>query len=219
MHAASPEPLAPIAPALHACPDCDLLQTVPPLAAGARARCARCGCLLATRPRHGHDVPLALALTTLVVFIVAHTAPLMSLSAAGRNASTTLPGGAVAMWQQGEPVIAALVLFCAFLAPAAFIGTMLAVLVAARRPRLPPWCADLLRLGAQMPRWAMFEVILLGILVALIKIAELATVQAGLGLYAMALLVLLLPALIVSVDLQPLWDRIDVPPRGADGPP
>lgn len=210
MTATSPEAAgaAPSGPLL-ACPDCDLLQRLPPLSAGARARCPRCGCVVARRPRHGGDTALALAVTAAITFVVANTSPLMGLSAVGRQASTTLVGGALAMWQQGEPITAALVLFCAFIAPAAFIAAMLAVLLGTRRDPVPRWCGDLLRLGAQMQPWAMFEVMLLGILVALIKIAELATVQAGIGIYAIALLVLLFPAMIVSFDADAAWDRLD----------
>ena len=46
-----------------------------------------------------------------------------------------------------------------------------------------------------MHPWSMNEVMILGILVALIKIAELATVDAGIGMYAMGGLVVLFPAI------------------------
>lgn len=193
---------------LMACPECDLLLQLPHLAAGAKACCPRCGCVLARQPRHGHDLPLALAVTAVIVFVIANTSPLMDLSAVGRRASTTLLGGAWGMWQQGQPLTGALVFFCAFLAPGLFISALLAVLLAARRPTLPHWAASLLHLGAQMQPWAMFEVMLLGILVALIKIAELASVSPGIGLYALAILALLFPALIVSIDTRDLWSRV-----------
>ena len=193
---------------LMACPDCDLLLRLPRLAAGAKACCPRCGCVVARRPRHGHDLPLALAVTAAIVFVIANTSPLMDLSAVGRQASTTLLGGAWGMWQQGQPLTGALVFFCAFLAPGLFVSALLAVLLAARRPVLPHWAASLLHLSAQMQPWAMFEVMLLGILVALIKIAELATVDAGIGLYALAVLALMFPALIVSIDMPDLWSRV-----------
>lgn len=198
-----------------ACPDCDLLQRLPPLAAGDRARCPRCGCVVARRPRHGHDTPLALTVTAAIAFVVAQTTPLMGLSAVGRKASTTIVGGSIAMWQQGEPVTAALVLFCAFVAPAAFIAATLALLLGARCDPVPRWCGDLLRLAAEVQPWAMFEVMLLGILVALIKIAELATVDAGIGMWAMALLALLFPAMVVSIDARAIWERIGIDAGGA----
>jgi paraquat-inducible protein A len=55
----------------------------------------------------------------------------------------------------------------------------------------------------------MTEVMLLGILVALIKIAELATVDAGVGMYAVGALVLLFPAIMVSFDPGEIWQRVE----------
>ena len=80
-----------------ACPDCDLLQTIPELPPGGKARCSRCACNLAIRLAEPIDLPLALTVTAAIVFIVANTSPLMSLSAVGRFASTTIIGGAYDM--------------------------------------------------------------------------------------------------------------------------
>ena len=69
-----------------ACPDCDLLQRIPELAPGAKARCARCGHVLASQSADPLDRPLALTLAAAIVFIVANTTSLMGLSAVGRFA-------------------------------------------------------------------------------------------------------------------------------------
>ena len=50
---------------------------------------------------------------------------------------------------------------------------------------------------------------MLGILVALIKIAELATVDPGIGMYAFGALVLLIPAIMVNFDARELWQRVE----------
>jgi paraquat-inducible protein A len=55
----------------------------------------------------------------------------------------------------------------------------------------------------------MLEVMMLGVLVALVKIAELATVTPGIGMYATGLLVLLLPAIAVSLDPEEVWKRVE----------
>ena len=113
---------------LIACPDCDLLQELPELPPGAKARCPRCACTVATRMAEPIDLPLALTVTAAIVFIIANTAPLMSLSAVGRYASTTIGGGAKEMLFQGEAITAMIVAFCAVIAPAGYILFMLAVL-------------------------------------------------------------------------------------------
>ena len=50
---------------------------------------------------------------------------------------------------------------------------------------------------------------MLGILVALIKIAELATVGTGIGMYAVFALILLMPSILVTFDARELWARVD----------
>lgn len=196
-----------------ACPDCDLLQRLPELPCGGKARCARCGRTVAARSSDPIDHPLALTVTALLVLIIANTAPLMGLSAVGRHASTTVIGGAYQMWLQGQELTAVIVAFCAVIAPAGYVLFMLTVLLAVRRPPAPQWVGEMLCWADSMQPWSMMEVMLLGILVALIKIAELATVEAGIGMYAVGVLVLLFPAVMVSVDPDEIWQRV----QWADG--
>ena len=192
-----------------ACPDCDLLQGLPELPPGAKARCPRCACTVATRSADPIGRPLALAITALILLIVANTAPLMGLSVVGRHASTTIAGGAYDMWVHDQAVTAAIVAFCAVIAPAGYILFMLTVLLAVRRPPAPRWVGEMLRLADFMRPWSMQEVMMLGILVALIKIAELAIVNAGIGMYAVGVIVLLFPAIMVSFDPAEIWQRVN----------
>ena len=79
------------------------------------------------------------------------------------------------MWVAGaarSPAV--IVAFCAVIAPAIYILFMLTVLLAARRSPAPPWVGEMLRWAQHLQPWSMLEVMMLGILVALIKIAELA---------------------------------------------
>ena len=55
----------------------------------------------------------------------------------------------------------------------------------------------------------MNEVMILGILVALIKIAELASVEPGIAMYAVGALVVLFSAISVTIDPREAWKRIE----------
>ena len=192
-----------------ACPECDLLQRLPALPPGGKARCPRCAYSVAARPSASSDLALALTITAAFVFIVAHTTALMGLSAVGRASSTTIFGGVVQMWEDGQRITAMIVMFCAGIAPGAYLLAMLTVLLAVRRPPAPLWVGEMMRWGHHMQPWSMNEVMILGILVSLIKIAELATVEAGIGMYAMGALVVLFPAIGLSIDKQGAWHRIE----------
>ena len=193
-----------------ACPGCDLLQRVPALPSGGRARCVRCEDTLAIEPGEGSlQRSLALATAAAIVFIIGNTTSLMSLSAVGRHASTTILGGAYELWQQGYQVTAALVAFACMVAPAAYLCLLLAVLWMSTRSPVPKWGGRLMRHASFTLGWSMPEVMLLGILVALIKIAALATVIPGVGLYAMGVLVVLLAAIKLTFDPRQIWRRLE----------
>src|SRR5262249_31526457 len=190
-----------------ACPHCDLLQGIPPLPPGATARCPRCASTIATRSTDPIDRPLALSFAALFAFIVANTEPLMGLSAAGRPASTTIVNGAYEMWMQGQQITALIIAFCAVIAPGGYIVFLLTVLLAVRRPPAPRWIGELLRWAAFMQPWSMVEVMIFGILIALIKIAELALVEPGIGMYAVGALVVLLTAIGITFNPGGLGGR------------
>jgi paraquat-inducible protein A len=200
---------APVSHELIACEECDLLQHLPKLPPGTKARCPRCGHTVAMQPTDPLDRPLALTIAAGIAFIVAHTTPLMGLSAVGRHSSTTITGGVLEMWEQGEQLTAVIVAFCAGIAPGGYILFMLTVLLAVRWPPAPQWVGEMLRWGRSMRPWSMNEVMILGILVALIKIAELATVEPGIGMYAMGAVVVLFAAIMMTADRREAWERIE----------
>lgn len=191
-----------------ACPDCDLLQRLPDLAPGDSARCPRCGGEQWRRREDSLDRTLAFALAAAVLCLVANTFPMLGLSAVGRHASTTLIGGAQQLWTDGREIVAGLVLLTAVLAPAMQIGGLLAIVLGARRSPAPAWVGTLLHYQPAARTWSMIEVMLIGVLVALIKIAELATVVPGIALYALGALVFLLAAMQASFDPREVWERI-----------
>jgi paraquat-inducible protein A len=113
------------------------------------------------------------------------------------------------MWQQGAPITATIVAFCAVIAPGIYTLFMLTVLLAARRPPAPHWVGELLRSAQSMQSWSMNEVMVLGIMVALIKIAGMATVDPGIGMLAVGALVVLFPAIMLTFDPHEVWKRVE----------
>lgn len=193
---------------LVACPGCDLLQDLPALRPGERATCPRCARTLTRQPLHALDRCLALSIAAAILLIVANVTPLMDLSVEGRTSSTTIIGGVIEMWNHDEQVTALVVAFCAVIAPAGFIVSMLTVLAAALMPPAPRWIGEVLRWMRYLHIWSLQEVMMLGILVALVKIAELARVNAGAGIFCVGALTLLFPAIIVSFDSREVWKRL-----------
>jgi len=144
-----------------------------------------------------------------VLYVLANSVPMLGLTAVGHQASTTVLGGAQQLWDDGREIVAGLVLFTAVVAPALQIGFMLAVVLGARRARVPGWVGTLLRHHPFTRTWSMIEVMMLGVLVALIKIADYATVIPGLALFALGGLIFLLAAMQASFDPREVWERVE----------
>src|SRR6266481_2779346 len=168
---------------LIACLHCDLLQRIPELEPGASARCPRCNKELWRHRIDSLNRTLALTLGAALLYVIANSVPMLGLTIVGRDASTTVIGGAQHLWDNGQQIVAVLVLLTAVIAPALQIGFMLAIVLAARRQRAPRWAGMLLRHHPTTRTWSMIEVMLLGVLVALIKIADYATVIPGVALF------------------------------------
>src|SRR5437899_1037101 len=86
---------------------------------------------------------------------------------------------------------------------------MLAIVLAARRARPPRWVGTLLRHHPTTHTWSMIEVMMLGVLVALIKIADYAKVIPGLALFTLGALVFLLAAMQAGFDPREVWSRVE----------
>lgn len=195
--------------ALVACLQCDLLQRLPDLAPGAAAHCPRCDNELWRRREDSLNRTLALALAAAVLYSVANSVPMLGLTVVGREASTTVLEGCRQLWRDGEEIVALVVLFAAVVAPAMQIASMLAIVAGARRQRVPKWVGALLRYHPTTRTWSMIEVMLLGVMVALIKIGELATVIPGLALFVLGALVFILAWMQTTFEPRDVWERIE----------
>jgi paraquat-inducible protein A len=194
---------------LVACPHCDLMQRLPEVAPGASARCPRCDKELWRHREDSLNRTLALTLAAAVLYVLANTVPMLGLTAVGHQAATTVFGGAVQLWQDGQEIVAVLILFAAVIAPALQIGSMLLITAVSLRERPPAWVGTLLRHIPFTRTWSMLEVMLVGVLVALTKIADYATVDPGLALFAVGGLVFLLPAIQSNFDPRVVWDKVE----------
>ena len=143
-----------------------------------------------------------------MLYVIANSVPMLGLDAVGHQASTTVVGGARQLWAEGQQIVAGLVLGTVVVAPALQIGLLLAIVLGARRARPPKWVGTLLRHHPTTGTWSMIEVMMVGVLVALIKIAELATVIPGVALFTLGALVFLLAAMQASFDAREVWGRV-----------
>ena len=210
MHKHNSDSNRPLADAsLVACLDCDLLQRIPEVPAGASARCPRCDKEMWRHKPDSFNRTFALTVAALVLYLIANAVPMLGLHAVGREAFTTVIGGAQQLWNNGQQLVSVLVLFAAVISPALQIGFLLAILIGCTRERPPAWVGLLLRHLEFTRTWSMIEVMLLGVLVALTKIADYATVIIGTAFFALFALVILLAAIQSCFDPREVWERVE----------
>jgi paraquat-inducible protein A len=192
-----------------ACHDCDLLHALGEVPEGSRACCRRCGGLLRRRRRRSIERTLALVLGAAVLFAVANTFPFLSFDMKGQETTTTLVTGVADLWQQGKPELAALVLLTIFLAPLLQIAILLYVLVPLHLGGVPWRMPAAFRLLRRVEPWSMMEVFMIGILVAIVKLLDMARIEPGLSLWAFVLLFVLITAAVTSLDRHAVWERAE----------
>ena len=143
------------------------------------------------------------------IFVVANAFPFLSFDMHGLATETTLLTGVVDLWQAGKQEIAALVFLTIGLAPAAQIGLLLWVLGPLRAGRRP-WKLPLaFRCLRHAQTWSMLEVLMIGILVAIVKLLALATVVPGVALWSLLLLMFLLSGALAAFDPEEIWERTE----------
>jgi paraquat-inducible protein A len=193
---------------LTACHECDLLQREPILPPGGVACCRRCNAVLYRDIPDSIDRGLAYALGAAILFIVANIFPIVGLEVQGTLNATSLYGAVEKIWDNDMKGVAALVFATTILIPAVEISLMLYVLLPLKFGRLPGELASILRIVQSVRPWSMTQVFILGVLVALVKLAHLAHVVPGVALWAFGGLIVLLTAAGSTFNMHEMWNLV-----------
>ncbi|RAR58327.1 paraquat-inducible protein A [Paraburkholderia unamae] len=205
-------------PELLVCHDCDLMQRGASCPPGGVLRCLRCGAELERDLPESLARALAFALGALVLFMISNLYPIVGLAVNGNVVRTTLWHSVEILYLDGMWPIAALVFATTIFMPAMQIVCLLALLVPLATNR-KPWPAPLLfrTMYAARP-WGMTEVLILGLLVALVKLSHIATVVPGVALWSFGALMLVLAGASAAFDARQFWSRVAGEPLLAGAP-
>jgi paraquat-inducible protein A len=194
---------------LIACLDCDLLQRERAEAGTGVSRCCRCGAVIHRAQRHSMGHALALALACAQLWILANFLPLVTMEIRGDHLTASLPRAAWALYEHDMPELAALVFVTTTLAPALELAAMIYLLLGLRVGIPQSRFALAFRWVQRLRAWGMIDVLMLGILVALVKLSSLARVAPGLGLWSFAALLVLMAALNITFNPREVWRWFD----------
>lgn len=192
---------------LGACHCCGLVQALPVLAPGSRARCPRCGTVVrssAPRVRSNERVAAA-ALAALVLYPFAVGLPIMTIERFGHERESSIWGGAWALFFQGEVFVSTVVLCCSVVIPLLKLGGLLAITLG-RRALSRRRRALTYRLIEWTGRWGMLDVLLIAIVVAWVKVGDLVEVTPGPAALTFTLVVLLSLLAAAWFDPHAVWE-------------
>ena len=141
----------------------------------------------------------------------------VNLSVGGHQTHTSLFSGAIALSRAGQFGVAALVIGVLIVAPTLLFLLQIAILYPLRQGRLVPRFVLLMRILSSLSHWLMFDVFMLAIIVAVVKLSHLAQVSPGEGLWAFLGLMVASIVSITSYDLHSVWDRYSYCPARNQG--
>ena len=194
---------------LVACPECDALQREVSLPAGGVAQCVRCGGKLFREKPDTLDHTLACIAAAAVAFLCANTFPLMELDAQGIRTSSTLFEASLELVESGWPSVALLVFVTTILAPTLQLALALYLLVPLKLGFVPPQLNAAVRALDAIWPWGMLDVFLLGALVSLVKLTQLADVYTGSALYFIGAYIVLIASAVAAFEPRALWRHVE----------
>src|SRR5215217_91800 len=152
-----------------ACHECGTVHRLPAMPNDTIARCVACNAKIYIRFEGTVERTLALYMAALALFLVANAFPLLSMAIAGQTNASTILDSAKALYDDGMWPLALAVGLAGWVIPLLKILGMLAVLVP---------------LGRTVPALGDDGGLPAGVIVAYVKMQDLATVHVGVALYA-----------------------------------
>lgn len=178
-----------------ACHHCGVAYRRAELAPGEWATCIRCGSTLETYALFSAGAWLAVLIATVITFTLANAFPVATLFVQGAGQAASFIDAVVVTWQEGYPEVAVITFAAGFFLPACQLGLLIWIFGAMAFGRLPLFFETVVHWVDRLKPWCMIPVFLMGVLVAVVKLAGLASLKPGIGLFATATTAVLITAL------------------------
>jgi paraquat-inducible protein A len=196
------------------CPACDATYQLRRPKPGERAVCARCHkVLIEPRKKAGMQI-IAVSIAVVVLIIAASVFPFLQISAAGRSNSVSIIDAALSFTEGPMLVLALLTAGFIIFVPLLRMLLTLYVLIPVVLDRpAARYAMRAFRLSEAMRPWSMAEIFALGCAVALVKVADLATVSFGPAFWMFGVLVVLVIAQDGYMCKWSVWNSLEHPKK------
>ncbi len=193
-----------------ACHQCDALLSA------ARDRsavfyCPRCNATVLRAVPKRLDHALALFLAAGVCFVLANVFPIVAIEAAGATVYTTLIGAVQSLHAESMNIVAVVVVLTTLVIPSIELLCVILLLMLAQLNHSSWALSFLFRVREALRPWSMVEIFVLGSLVAIVKLGNIANVVLGIGIWSMGAFIILSAAASHVFDPLEFWSEIKVP--------
>lgn len=193
---------------LIACHACDCLHRIVDVPARGKALCRQCGTLLYRPMPHSLDHTTALYLAALLLLVIANSFPFVALQVGDRIEQSRLASAGLALIQLGMAEVGIVVLLTSVVFPGLTIVGMLYLLLSLRWGRVPYGKVRVWRVVQALMPWSLIGVFMLGLLVSVVKLQDLAVIVPGVAFFAFVGLLMVSSAAVASFDPAVFWPRI-----------
>jgi paraquat-inducible protein A len=199
-----------MAESIVACDTCGLVQKMEGLGPGTAAECMRCGSFIAARTSAARlELVAALSLAALILYVPANIFPIMKMYMYGAYSESTVWDGVVLLMNHDQWGVAVIVFMASMVIPLVKLAGLFSLVVTSRMGwgRRLRSRTQLYKFIDAIGPWAMLDVFLLAVLVALVKLNSMAKVLPGPGLVAFTAMVVLTMLASAAFDPKQIWER------------
>jgi paraquat-inducible protein A len=194
---------------------CDVCELVVPSSAALRdldrLRCPRCTDVLHRRKPESLQRTWALLIAAVICYIPANLLPIMTVTSLGRTQSDTIMSGVYFMLDHGMWPLAVVIFIASIFVPLLKLLVLVFLLLSVqlRSEWRPRERTRLYRITEAIGRWSMVDIYVVTILVALVRLGNLASVQAEIGAVFFCAVVVLTMLAAMSFDPRLIWDALE----------
>lgn len=204
-----------------ACKYCGVILTYDSFDNEHEYRCPRCNSLF-YKPGQAFIYPVSMAISSLLFFIAANFLDFLSISVAGVNQSVTVLEAIINLAEShngslfdGRYIVTFVALFVGIIIPIVLLLILLWILIPFMRGRVPKHFVQLYGKYNHLRHWAMADVYMLAVIVALIKLFGVGDVTIGAGFFMFLLFLVSFYSAYTWFNPYDLWLKYEMENRSS----
>ena len=170
--------------------------------------CPRCGCKCNSYKNPDTQKTFIYALTALILYFPANMLPFMTFEMYGNKTQATIWGGIIKLAEGGSWFLALVVFLASMLVPFIKILALFYLSLTAHTGQNQKFKTKLYHFLEKIGSWAMLDVFLMAVLVAIVKLDSMASVTVGDGSFLFLFVVIFTLLASASFDSKVIWEGV-----------